>query len=174
MDEKKIKKNKNENNVETMEKPKTEKKTVEENVELIKAKADAQNYLEMAQRVTAEFENYRKRNALLEKSSEEKGVIKATEKLLPCIDAFDNAFKMIKDESVLEGVKLVYETFISALNSLGIEEISAQGEEFNPELHNAVIATDDEENAGKVIEVYQKGFKMGDRVIRYSMVRVGK
>lgn len=167
MEEKKKKKNKPEENVETL-------KIEKNNQELDLAKKQAQDYLEMAQRITAEFENYRKRNALLEKTSEENGMIKVVEKLLPCIDAFDNAFKMIKDESVLEGVKLVYETFISALNSIGIEEIKAEGEEFNPDFHNAVIATDDEENAGKILEVYQKGFKMNDRVIRYSMVRVGK
>ena len=94
--------------------------------------------------------------------------------MLPVVDAFDNAFKMVKDEGSREGLRIVYDIVIDSLKNLGIEEIDALGKEFDPDLHNAVIATDDSKNAGKVLEVYQKGFKMGDRVIRYSMVRVAK
>ena len=154
-------------NVETMHKKETEKPAQE-------SKSKESEYLELAQRITAEFENYKKRNADLAKKSEEEGVLKAVEKMLPVVDAFDNAFKMVKDEGSKEGLRIVYDIVIGALHDLGIEEIDALGKDFDPDLHNAVIATEDSKNAGKVLEVYQKGFRMGDRVVRYSMVRVAK
>ena len=165
MDEKKNNKQKHDKMHDSKEK--------HENVQEMKISKENE-YLELAQRITAEFENYKKRNADLAKKSEEEGVIKAVQKILPIVDAFDNAFKMVQDEGSKEGLRLVYEIVINSLKELGVEEIEAKGKEFDPGLHNAVIATDDSENAGKVLEVYQKGFKMGDRIIRYSMVRVGK
>lgn len=165
MDEKKNNKQKHEKMHEKEEK--------HENMQEMKQSKESE-YLELAQRITAEFENYKKRNAELAKKSEEEGVVRAVQKILPIVDAFDNAFKMVQDEGSKEGLRLVYEIVINALKDLGVEEIDAKGKDFDPELHNAVIATDDSKNAGKVLEVYQKGFKMGDRVIRYSMVRVGK
>jgi len=162
-----------------MSKEKHEKKNVETMHEKMKDNAVKENdkaseYLELAQRITAEFENYKKRNADLAKKSEEDGIIKAVEKMLPVVDAFDNAFKMVTEEGSKQGLKLVYDIIIDALKDLGVEEIDALGKEFDPDLHNAVIATDDSENVGKVLEVYQKGFTFAGRVIRYSMVRVAK
>lgn len=170
MDEKKNKKHDKHENVES----KTENKSFDEKKQAEEKVSKESEYLELAQRITAEFENYKKRNADLAQKSEEEGVVRAVQKILPIVDSFDNAFKMVKDEGSKEGLRLVYEIVINALGELGVTEIDAVGKDFDPQLHNAVIATEDEKNAGKVLEVYQKGFKMGDRVIRYSMVRVGK
>ncbi len=146
----------------------------EESSELELARKDARQNLELAQRLAAEFDNYRKRNAEVVKQSEENGVIKVVTKVLPCLDAFDNAFKMINDEGSLKGLKLIYDQLTSMLTSLNITEIEAEGCDFDPNLHNAVLAEEAEGRENKVLEVFQKGYKLNDRVIRYAMVKVGK
>lgn len=146
----------------------------EESSELELARKDAKQNLELAQRLAAEFDNYRKRNAEIVKQSEENGIIKVVTKVLPCLDAFDNAFKMISDEGSLKGLKLIYDQLTNMLASLNISEIEAEGCDFDPNLHNAVLAEEAEGRENKVLEVFQKGYKLNDRVIRYAMVKVGK
>lgn len=145
-----------------------------DNSELELARKDAQQNLELAQRLAAEFDNYRKRNAEIVKQSEENGIIKVVTKILPCLDAFDNAFKIINDEGSLKGLKLIYDQLNNMLASLNITEIEAEGCDFDPNLHNAVLAEEAEGKENKVLEVFQKGYKLNDRVIRYAMVKVGK
>lgn len=145
-----------------------------ESSELELARKDAQQNLELAQRLAAEFDNYRKRNAEIVRQSEENGIIKVVTKVLPCLDAFDNAFKMISDEGSLKGLKLIYDQLTNMLASLNISEIEAEGCDFDPNLHNAVLAEEAEGKENKVLEVFQKGYKLNDRVIRYAMVKVGK
>ena len=132
-------------------------------------------YLELAQRIKAEFDNYKKRNAEISKMSFENGVGTAVMKLLPAIDSFNQAKSNIKDTSVLSGIDLIFNQVMNAFNELGVKKIESVGCLFDPNLHNAVL-TDHNENYGDevILEEYQPGFIMGDKVIRHSVVKINK
>ena len=125
-------------------------------------------------RTLAEYDNYRKRT-IKEKESiypEAKAVV--VEKFLPVMDNFQRAIDSAENkDGFYEGVVMLKKQMDDVLTALGVEEIKSVGEEFNPELHNAVMHIDDE-NAGEnvIVEEFQKGYKIGDRVIRHSMVKV--
>lgn len=125
-------------------------------------------------RTLAEYDNYRKRT-IKEKESiypEAKAVV--VEKFLPVLDNFQRAIDSAENKDAFyEGVVMLKKQMDEVIGALGVEEIKAVGEEFNPELHNAVMHMDDEE-AGEniIVEEFQKGYKIGDRVIRHSMVKV--
>ena len=125
-------------------------------------------------RTLAEYDNYRKRT-IKEKESiypEAKAVV--IEKFLPVMDNFQRALDSAENKDAFyEGIVMLKKQLDETLTVLGVEEIKAVGEEFNPELHNAVMHVEDEE-AGEntVVEEFQKGYKIGDRVIRHSMVKV--
>ena len=133
-------------------------------------------YLELAQRIKAEFENYKRRNAEVTVQSFENGVAKAIEKLLPAMDSFKQAKSSIQDENTLKGLDLVYSQIIKAFEELGVTKINALGEQFDPNYHNAVLTGNDPEKAdNEIISEYQEGFIMkGDRVIRHSVVQINK
>ena len=96
------------------------------------------------------------------------------EKFLPVMDNFQRALDSAEEKGPFyEGVAMVKKQMDEVLSTLGVEEIKAVGEQFNPELHNAVMHVDDEEKGENIIvEEFQKGYKIGDRVIRHSMVKV--
>ena len=125
-------------------------------------------------RTLAEYDNYRKRT-IKEKESiypEAKAVV--VEKFLPVLDNFQRAIESAENKDAFyEGVVMLKKQMDEVLTALGVEEIKAVGEEFNPEFHNAVMHVEDEE-AGEniIVEEFQKGYKIGDRVIRHSMVKV--
>ena len=125
-------------------------------------------------RTLAEYDNYRKRT-IKEKESiypEAKAVV--VEKFLPVLDNFQRAIESAENKDAFyEGVVMLKKQMDEVLTALGVEEIKAVGEEFNPEFHNAVMHVDDEE-AGEniIVEEFQRGYKIGDRVIRHSMVKV--
>ena len=148
----------------------TEDKAVEEE------KCENEEYKEIYDkylRLLAEFENYKKRT---QKEKEEIYSLAKSDvvtNLLPVIDNFDRAEKVIEDEKVAEGVKLIHKQFDEFLKKLGVEEIPAEGCEFDPNLHSAVFHEDVEgEPENTVSEVLQKGYKLGERVIRHAMVKV--
>lgn len=125
-------------------------------------------------RTLAEYDNYRKRT-IKEKESiypEAKAVV--IEKFLPVMDNFQRAIDSAENkDGFYEGVVMLKKQMDDVLTALGVEEIKSVGEEFNPELHNAVMHIDDEEQGENVIvEEFQKGYKIGDRVVRHSMVKV--
>lgn len=84
------------------------------------------------------------------------------------------ALAMITDENTAKGVNLIYKQFMTVLEKYKVTEIPALNEDFNPEFHNAVMQVEDEENAGKVVEVLQKGYIREGKVLRYSMVKVAR
>jgi len=133
-------------------------------------------YLEIAQRLKAEFENYKKRNAELSAQSFENGVVHTVEKLLPAMDSFKQARASIQDENTLKGVDLVYNQIMKAFDELGVSKIDAMGQQFNPNLHNAVLAGNNPDKAdNEIISEFQEGFIMkNDRVIRHSVVQINK
>ena len=125
-------------------------------------------------RTLAEYDNYRKRT-IKEKESiypEAKAVV--IEKFLPLMDNFQRAIDSAENKDAFyEGVVMLKKQMDELFVSLGVEEIKAVGEQFDPLFHNAVMHCDDEEQGENIIvEEFQKGYKIGDRVIRHSMVKV--
>ncbi len=124
-------------------------------------------------RAIAEFDNYKKRT---QKEKEEIYSIAKADVvlgLLPVIDNFERAEKFSEDKNVEEGMALIRKQFNEFLKKIGVEEIEAEMKPFDPNFHNAVLHEDREgvdENI--VVEVLQKGYKLGEKVIRHAMVKV--
>lgn len=127
-------------------------------------------------RMCAEFENYKRRTGkeLDARYADAKGDV--WKNILPVVDNFERAIAQETDEahvSYKQGVEMIYRQLMETMKAAGVEEIEAVGIEFNPELHNAVMHVEDESiGANMVVEVFAKGYKMGDKVLRYSMVKV--
>ena len=142
--------------------------------ELEKAKAQCDEYLDLAQRKQAEFANYRRRTEGIRQEAYDDGRRDAIDKLLPIVDNLERALSAAGEESALRsGVELVLRQTKDALAKMGVEEIDPQGQPFDAELHNAVMqGTAEEGEPGTVCMVLQKGYKLGSRVIRHAMVKV--
>ena len=129
----------------------------------------------MAQRVQADFQNFKRRNAQTRTDGYSDGVCETFASILPVIDNLERAIKAADeqdDQSPLsEGVKMVYRQLLDESGRQGLEEIPALGEVFDPEQHNAVMRAEEGE-PGTVLEVFQKGYRVKDRIIRYAMVKV--
>lgn len=137
--------------------------------------AAAQEYLAMAQRLQADFDNYRKRVAEQLDFQRLEGVKSVLQVFLPCLDTFKEAKKSITDENVLAGVNMIEDKILSALKTLNVEKIEAVGQVYDPHLHNVIAVMRDESKESDIIlEEYQSGWKLGDKVIKYSQVVVNK
>ena len=125
-------------------------------------------------RLAAEFDNFRKRTAKEKEQSYSNGRADAIEKLLPVYDNLARALKQeTTDTAFKKGVEMTMAELVKILNGLGVEIYGAEGDMFDPELHNAVLHIDDENIAENTItQVFQQGFKMGDKVVRFAMVQV--
>ncbi len=124
-------------------------------------------------RTLAEFENYKKRTQKEKEDIYSLAKIDVVVKLLPVIDNFDRAEAVIEDEAVREGVHLIKKQFDEFLTKLGVAEIEAKGKEFDPNFHSAVLHEDVEgEPENTVSEVLQKGYMLGEKVIRHAIVKV--
>lgn len=144
---------------------------------LEKALAEKEEYLNALIRERADFENYKKRNSAAVSKAYGDGKWDAAEELLPILDNLERAIAAAEGESPLKtGVEMVLRQAMDIFKSMGIEEIPAQGEEFDPNLHNAVMQIDPEEgeDSGLIKEVMMKGYRTKDKVIRHSMVKVTK
>ena len=145
-----------------------------------KLESEKNSYLELCQRTRAEFENYKKRNATLRTESVDDGVREAVTALLPVIDNLERALNVDLEhegtKAVVEGVEMTISQMVGVLESLGLEEIAAEGEAFDPNFHHAVMQgdADDDHPEGTVMEVFQKGYKLRGKIIRHSMVKVAK
>ena len=124
--------------------------------------------------VLAEFENYKKRSQKERESLYNSILADVVETMLPVLDNLENAAKVeTKDEDYKKGIELVLKQFKDVLKSKGVEEIKTVGETFDPELHEAVSSIQDENLGEKEIaQEYRKGYKIGSKVIRHSMVVV--
>lgn len=157
-----------------------EKKNLEQEKEEKKNHKDMvpkQDYDELDdryKRILAEFENYKKRNAKEREGLYNSILSDIIEVLLPIVDNLENAVKVeTSDESYKQGVELVLKQFKDVLTSKGVEEIKSLGETFDPELHEAVSSVQDDSKGEKeIVQEYRKGYKIGSRVIRHSMVVV--
>ncbi len=126
-------------------------------------------------RQVAEFDNFRKRTNAEKTGMYNNGVRDTVEKLLPVIDNFERAVTMSeeKESSLYKGTEMILKQFLEILSALGVEEIPAEGEPFDPNIHSAVMHIEDEKcDENVVVEVFQKGYKLDGKVIRPSMVKV--
>ncbi len=144
--------------------------------ELVTVAAERDEYLALAQRTQADFENYRRRTARESALAQERGVSKLAKELLPALDNLDRALEAAdQDDPLLQGVRLVRSEFTDALARLGIESFSPAGETFDPSLHEAMASVPqppDGAPSGTVVEVYQPGYRLGEQVIRPARVVV--
>lgn len=134
------------------------------------AAADKDKYL----RLLAEYDNFRKRSVKERLDASADASAKAALEVISVIDNFERAMAAeCSDESYKKGVEMIYGQFTEVIKKLGVEEIDALGKEFDPNLHNAVSQVEDG-NFGEntVSQVYRKGYKLGDKVIRCAMVVV--
>ncbi len=150
---------------------------LEQDLEQLTAKAQkADEYLELAQRTRADFENYRKRAAREAAAAQERGITKLAKELLPAVDNLDRALQAADNgtaATLVSGIKLVHDEVIAALARAGINRFSPQGERFDPQLHEAVAQIPAEgAESGTVVEVYQRGYRFGEVVIRPARVVV--
>lgn len=137
--------------------------------------AEVDDLLSRMQRLQADFVNYRKRSQREKEEMSLKGKIDLASEILPVIDNFERALNSAEESTEFySGVEMIYKQLLKLLSDQGIEEISAEGEEFNPEFHEAIMKVDaeNEDEEGKVVEVIQKGFILDERVIRPAMVKV--
>ncbi len=145
--------------------------------ELEKAQAERAAFLDRAARLQAEFDNYRKRNAKEQQDFREYALAEALKTLLPILDSLDRALKTSAASvgDFRSGIELIDKQFHDALAKLGVQPLIAQGEPFDPNLHQAVqmVETRDAED-NHVIDELQRGYKLKDRLLRPAMVRVAR
>ena len=158
------------------EEKKEEKKTVSLTTEEFDAiKLQMAKVINDEKELEKDFENYRKRSREEVEKSFADGQTKALETILPALDSFKKAKKMILDEASIEGVNLIEKSIMQALEKLGVKKIKAVGEKFNPELHNAILSVqDDKAKSGYIVEETESGYTLGNKVIKYSQVVVAK
>jgi molecular chaperone GrpE len=153
---------------------------VEEDLGELRARAAQRDeYLALAQRTQADFENYRKRMAKETHVAHDRGVKKVVSELLPALDNFERALAAAEAEEADEehhltkGIRLVQQELASALQRVGIESFSPQGETFDPNEHEAMASQPvDGAESGTVVEVYQAGYKLNGAVVRPARVVV--
>ena len=154
---------------------------VQRDLEELAAKAEkADEYLGLAQRTQADFENYRRRAAREAAAAQERGVVKLAKELLPAVDNLDRALEAAKaangtdgDSTLVSGIKLVHADVIAALARVGIQSFDPTGEPFDPQQHEAIAQTPvDGAQPGTVVEVYQRGYRLGESVLRPARVVV--
>ena len=125
-------------------------------------------------RVAAEFDNFRKRTVKEKEASYGNGKSDAVAKILPIYDNLERALKQeTADAAFKKGVEMTMTELVKILNGLGVEIFGQEGDPFDPNLHNAVMHTESDELGQNVVaQVFQKGFRMGGKVVRFAMVQV--
>ena len=156
--------------------PEEEAAPEKEKTELEAAEEKVAEYLAMAQRVQADFENFRRRNESVRSDSFAEGKRDVAAAMLPVLDNLERAAEAAEkspDEALKNGVNLVLKQMNDVYQKLSVTPINRLGEKFDPNLENAVLqGTEDEGEPGTVCQVLQKGYMMGDRVLRHAMVKV--
>jgi len=179
-------KDQNENNVESKQTNETvdleediTEEVLEERLDQIKEELttvteEKDKYLNKLKRMKADFVNYRNR------SKKEKGRIESRTKMdfinsiLPVIDNFERALKSVEEDSeFLSGVQMIYKQLLDVLKKEGLEIIDTEGQEFDPEYHEAIMQLEtDEYESGYIVEEVQRGYILEDKVVRPAMVKV--
>ena len=125
-------------------------------------------------RLAADYDNFRKRSQKEKEQSYGNGKADAVEKLLPVYDNLERALNQeTVDEAYKKGVEMTMTQLVSIFSGLGVEIFGEVGDTFDPNIHNAVMHTEDENVAENTItQVFQKGFKLGEKIVRFAMVQV--
>jgi molecular chaperone GrpE len=143
--------------------------------ELEGLRAEKANYLDRLARLQAEFDNFRKRSVRDQQDFRDYALAEALKSLLPILDSLDRALKTtgVSVEDFRSGIELIDKQFHDALSKLGVEPVPAEGEMFDPNLHQAVQMVDTQEvEDHRVIDELQRGYRIKDRLLRPAMVRV--
>ena len=143
---------------------------------LDEANAKAAEYLQLAQRVQADFENFRRRNESVRADAYADGRKDVAAVMLPVLDNLERAVEAAagsQDEALKSGVEMVLKQMTDAYEKLNVKPINRVGEKFDPNLENAILqGTEEEGEPGTVCQVLQKGYMIGDKVLRHAMVKV--
>ena len=144
--------------------------------ELQTAKAQAEEYKDKWMRNVAEFDNYKKHNAKLWQEAFNEGISSVVTKILSVGDNLEYALSMGLDEKTADGIRGIIKKYTQTLNDIGIEEINPVGELFDPNIAEAVmqVEKEDGEESDYVKQVFQKGYKLKEKIIRYAKVSVIK
>ncbi len=166
-----------ENSEETVVEEKSEAALLQEKVDELQAKLTETEGRTL--RLQADFENYKRRVQLDKQAAEKYRSQSLVSDILPALDNFERAMQVeASDEqmkSLLQGMEMVYRQLLEALTKEGVEAIEAVGKQFDPHEHQAVMQVEDSEfESNAVVEEFQKGYKLKDRVIRPSMVKVNQ
>ncbi len=147
---------------------------VQETSEVEKIKLELEETTDRYKRLMAEFDNYKKRSAKEREGLYNSILADIVSSVLPVVDNLEKAVETkTEDENYKQGVEMVHKQLLDTLSNLGVEQIKAVGETFNPEYHEAVSSVQDD-NLGEqeIKEEFRKGYKIRDKVIRHSMVVV--
>ena len=166
---------------ETEKQSKSEKKKqkkLEDTLTELEAKLEAKDK-EIAElndrymRMAAEYDNFRKRSAKEKDGIYSDAYADALKAILPIIDNLERAVGVEGAEAVAKGLEMTLKGAAEALEKMGVEAFGAEGDAFDPNMHNAMMMVDDENHKeGEIVTVFQKGYKKGDKIIRYAMVKV--
>ena len=157
---------------------KTKKKSARAlEIELKKSEEKLADITDKYQRLMAEFENARKRNAKEQSRMYDIGAKEVLAKLLPVVDNFERGLDALSEEekegAFAQGIEKIHQQLMTVFDEIGVKAMDAAGKEFNPDFHNAVMHVEDEEfGENQVVEEFQKGYMYKDSVLRHSMVKV--
>ena len=156
-----------------------ENEKINENQEILQEISNLQNDLaaqnEKFLRLAAEYDNYRKRSEKDKISIYNDAKAKTIAEILPIADCIERAIESSQDADpeYLKGLEMLNEQFVATLSKLGVEAFGTIGDGFDPELHNAISHIENEELGENVIaQIFQRGYKLGDKIIRHAMVSV--
>ena len=155
----------------------TQEETVETTEEVVEVSPWEEKYNQehdLRMRLAAEYDNFRKRTIKEKEQSYGNGKAEAVEKLLPVYDNLERALNQpTEDAAYKKGVEMTMNELVKIFTSLGVEIFGEKGDAFDPNLHNAIMHTEEEGAPENTITlVFQKGFKMGDKIVRFAMVQV--
>ncbi len=145
-----------------------------ENEKFKKLESDLKSEKDKYLRLFAEYDNYRKRTSKEKMESYGDATAKTISEILPIIDNFERAIEVpCSDENYQKGIEMIFSQLMDIIKKIGVQEIESLNKPFDPSLHNAIKQVENEELESNIVcEVFQKGYKLGDRVIRYAMVSV--
>ncbi len=135
----------------------------------------AEQYLNLAKRIQADFENYRKRNENVYSEARESGIEFAAEKMLPVLDSLTSAKKQVENKELLNNLDVLYSQLLQAFKNLNIQKIDAVGKIFDPHFHNAILVEEKKDvEPNTVLEEFQEGFTLNNKVLRHTVVKISK
>ena len=147
---------------------------VHQNEDLTAKLEKGNSYLDQLTRMKTDFENYKRRTNASKDNDRDEGKMFVVTKILPVLDTFSRAEENLQGTAELESFKMIYRQFEKVLREIGLEEVEVLGTDFDPNLSFAITKEErGAENVGKVVDVWSKGYKYKDKIVKYSQVIVG-